>query len=832
MKTAVEFLQAIRPGRPWLLTAIKDDGNLETKSFTDTKKCQAWIDYNNGEGGLYYHVNPTPDAFVPKNGGRAKETDIEAVDYLHVDIDPNPRDDLKKGVIAGNKTAIVEMQVHNTDEQERILTLLTTNRPKMVPEPTWIIFSGGGYQAIWKLKQPFKTSGDPDLIKDAKLKNQQLELLFGADKCHNLDRLMRLPFTWNVPNQRKREKAREKVQTSVVKHTDVSYDYEDFSTAVETQAVTTGFGNKVTVSGNIEPIMTVDALDKYLTLTSWEKWRSDTLKVIMAMGNNPEKNKPDDNSRNTWLLHFCCECVRANIPDDVVYSIITDKEWGISESVVERKSAQAIHNYAIRQITRAHEFAIDPKLEELNAEFCVILDAGGRLRILNEYFDESLNRGSMSLMPMTDFMNGHNNKFVEIQDKEGNAKLIPVGKWWIGHPERRQAKRIVFAPAGAGPNIYNLWKGFAAEDVPGDCQLFLNHMRDNICAAEPTIDEDPTLQPGEAADAATARVSAAINVRVAHEAALYEYMLDWLACMIQKPDRPGHTALVLCGDKGVGKGFFVKKCGELVGRHFLQVTNAAHLTGNFNAHLADTLLLFGDEAFYAHDKKHESVLKGIVTEETLAIERKGIDLQTMPNYLHIMLASNDMHSVPASGNERRFVVYDVASTKMQDSDYFANIAKQWDDGGKNAFFNMLRHRDISKWHPGKNAPNSDGLARQKQLSLNSMETWWFEKLIQGYMRKSDKGWPPHIQCEVAYDDYRNWCVLSSKRAEPMIAFRQTLDRLVPALTRKRVSMPPYDDPTGTKVQKWCYHFGELHGLRGAWDSTMQTTNDWDEDGIL
>lgn len=795
MKTVSDFLMELRPGRAWLLTAITDNGNLETKSFTDIDKCQSWVNYHNGDGNLYYHVNPTPDAFKPANGGRAKEVDIEAVDYLHVDIDPNPRDDLKKGILAGNKQAIAEMEMHNEAEKERILMLLTTNRPKMVPEPTWIIFSGGGYQALWKLKQPFVTKGDAELIKQAKLKNQQLELLFGADKCHNLDRLLRLPFTWNIPNKRKREKCREKALAEVVIFSrDTSYDFEDFTAAIEKQdRKSVGGVGHVQISGNIEPVMDADQLDKYFAAADFEKWRSDAVKVIMALGHNPEKTKPDDNSRNTWLLHFCCECVRASVPDDVIYSIITDKEWGISESVVERKSPSAIHNYATRQINRAHEFAIDPKLEELNDKHCVIQDIGGKLRILREYFDTALKRPAMSLQPQTDFMAGYNNKFVEFLTSEGEPKKVALGKWWMAHPERRQFERMAFEPAGAGPEVYNLWHGFNAEDIPGDCQLFLDHMKNNICVGK---DE------------------------------LYDYMLNWLASMVQHPAQPGHTALVLCGDKGVGKGFFVKKVGELVGRHFLQVTNAQHLTGNFNAHLADTLLLFGDEAFYAHDKKHESVLKGIVTEETLAIERKGIDLQTMPNYLHIMLASNDIHSVPASGNERRFVVYDVSSAKMQDSTYFANIAAEWKNGGKDAFFHMLRHRDISKWHPGKNAPNSEGLERQKTLSLNSIETWWFEKLTQGYMKNTDDGWTGRMQREATYDDYRNWCGPARQRPEPMHAFKKSLKLFCPKLDEKRFSVEIFSEEGSKKMQKWHNVFGELSELREHWDGIMKTHNEW------
>ena len=54
----------------------------------------------------------------------------------------------------------------------------------------------------------------------------------------------------------------------------------------------------------------------------------------------------------------------------------------------------------------------------------------------------------------------------------------------------------------------------------------------------------------------------------------------------------------------------------------MQIFNPAQLVGRFNEHLRDCVLLFGDEAFYAGDKQHESVLKGLIAEPFLQMEGK------------------------------------------------------------------------------------------------------------------------------------------------------------------------------------------------------------------
>ena len=109
------------------------------------------------------------------------------------------------------------------------------------------------------------------------------------------------------------------------------------------------------------------------------------------------------------------------------------------------------------------------------------------------------------------------------------------------------------------------------------------------------------------------------------------YLLCWMARAVQKPNTPGEVAIVLRGGKGTGKTVFADVFGRLFGRHYSAVADAKYIVGNFNAHLRDCVVLFGDEAFWAGDRKHESVLKALITGRTLVIESKGIDAETATN---------------------------------------------------------------------------------------------------------------------------------------------------------------------------------------------------------
>jgi hypothetical protein len=174
----------------------------------------------------------------------------------------------------------------------------------------------------------------------------------------------------------------------------------------------------------------------------------------------------------------------------------------------------------------------------------------------------------------------------------------------------------------------------------------------------------------------------------------YQYLLYLMADAVQNRGRPRGVATCLRGGKGTGKGFFIRTFGRLFGQHYLQVTNADHLTGKFNQHLETISILFADECFFAGDKKHEQILKVLITEAEIIIEPKGINAYQTPNYLHLSMASNSTWIVPASSDERRYFVLDVGTGSQQNNEYFAAIQKQMDTGGSEALLELLLNMDL------------------------------------------------------------------------------------------------------------------------------------------
>ena len=92
--------------------------------------------------------------------------------------------------------------------------------------------------------------------------------------------------------------------------------------------------------------------------------------------------------------------------------------------------------------------------------------------------------------------------------------------------------------------------------------------------------------------------------------------------IVQRPGEQGEVAVVMKGSKGSGKGTLAKALLRIVGHHGIAISQAKHLTGNFNGHLRDAILLFADEALFAGDRQHIGVLNSLITEPYLTIEAK------------------------------------------------------------------------------------------------------------------------------------------------------------------------------------------------------------------
>lgn len=437
------------------------------------------------------------------------------------------------------------------------------------------------------------------------------------------------------------------------------------------------------------------------------------------------------------------------------------------------------------QTSEAPSIGGEAAIERMNAIHFVV-SAAGKTVVITEEQDPVLKRRVLLRSSFEDIRNLYNNQRVALLGDDGRPQSKPLGHYWLDHPKRRQYPGMVCAPGEDAHGYFNLWQGFSVKEKAGDWSLMQGHIRDNICAGNPEV---------------------------------YGYILKWLAFAVQRPGTVPEVALVLRGKQGTGKGIFVRGFGDVFGDHFLHISHARHLAGNFNAHLEDAVVVYADEAFLVGDKQAEGTLKMLVTEPDIVIEGKGRDVTRARNLIHLIIASNSEWIIRAAAEERRFLVLDVGDAHLQDLSYFGAIVEQMKNGGREAMLYDLMHEDLSGFNV-RQIPATAALQDQKLQSMTAVEKWWLEKLTDGRLLFNDESWTTEVVKEDLVSDY----YVSSQRNLSAQELRHQLVKLLPDGFPKDGKRP---NRKGIRVRTWT--LPNLGACRTTFDKHFRTKHPWPVD---
>lgn len=416
----------------------------------------------------------------------------------------------------------------------------------------------------------------------------------------------------------------------------------------------------------------------------------------------------------------------------------------------------------------------------------------GALKYMNDRYAWIESIGRIALLGDSDeivyqrtdaFRVTHGNAKVKFRSDSGDdEKRIDRARFWLTHPKRRSYSEVGLwpPPAKAPERALNLWQGFAVERAPGDWHLMAEHIETIIAGGDPK---------------------------------LADYVINWSAWLVQNPGERAEVALALRGLEGSGKGIFGHSLKAIVGSHAVQVTDPKlFATGRFNGHLDRCVFLFADECHWPGNKQYEGQLKGMLTEPTRMIERKGIDAYAATNMLHVLISSNDAWVVPAGVGARRFVVCDVSDARKGDFAYFAALGRELENGGLAAMLHALLEVDLRGWHP-RQIVETEALRDQKERSLTPEDEWLLGLLEDGVLPgRAAKGCAYSAELAIDARDsvpaLRNHSMKRLGRALKVIGCEAWLD---PKSRQRGWQFPPLADVRATWDAK--------HGQR-TWDETV------------
>ena len=105
---------------------------------------------------------------------------------------------------------------------------------------------------------------------------------------------------------------------------------------------------------------------------------------------------------------------------------------------------------------------------------------------------------------------------------------------------------------------------------------------------------------------------------------MYDYVLNWLSFIVQRPGEKTKVALCLKSEEGAGKGCILKLIEQIVSpEYYLATSNMKYILGNFNSIMEGKVLIDLDEASWGGRRSDANALKEKITEEKQEIEKKG-----------------------------------------------------------------------------------------------------------------------------------------------------------------------------------------------------------------
>ena len=234
---------------------------------------------------------------------------------------------------------------------------------------------------------------------------------------------------------------------------------------------------------------------------------------------------------------------------------------------------------------------------------------------------------------------------------------------------------------------------------------------------------------------------------------LYEYILNWIAYIVQNPAKKTGIVLVLLGRQGAGKTWWTDSLCDMLGKYATKnITNIDHITGKFNSARLNQKLIVINELHDADQNKvfNPSALKSAITDKTFQLEKKGVDSVSCDAVDNFIICSNEFGCLKLDSDDRRYVVMEVNPKYKDDKLHFEPMYAMQNRAFYEQLLTYFMKRDIKGFIPQQNIPITKQKREMQRASENSC-VQFIRAHVEAF--NSKEGWP----AQSCYNEYQEFC---------------------------------------------------------------------------
>ena len=272
-------------------------------------------------------------------------------------------------------------------------------------------------------------------------------------------------------------------------------------------------------------------------------------------------------------------------------------------------------------------------------------------------------------------------------------------------PNTHVYKEVKFHPKTQTKDILNLWIPPTIEPMETDCNDIVDFIFNVISNCNQTI---------------------------------FEYLMNYLAHLYQKPeDKPG-VMIALMSGQGCGKGVFMQLLQRIWSRTTYMVSDIESIIGRFNIALERNLIVCMDEALYVNNNAGQERLKSLITEPYITVEEKHHSSRSVNSLHRFILATNHKHFLKTSNDDRRLFAIPISEIHQNDHHYFNSLINIMDHTNQlNGFVNLLSKQNLEQFNV-RQRPRTAMHTQQILRSFDKVDRWIYYVLNTKYIGFNSK----------------------------------------------------------------------------------------------